>query len=287
MQAHFSPAHEESFSLSKYLSHIELSGDLTPSLQTLKLIILHHNKTFIYRNKLIYDAGRLPVFARNVPPLDKHRLFSLMVSNHGGYCFQQLELLHAVLSELQFTLTRHVAKIILQPSEKIISEDGPIKTHEFLMVHLDGKQYMIDSGMSHASLREPLEFKEGVATLSTDEYHLRKDDQQCWSLDTRMQGKPQWYCLYQFFTAPVDASMIAHYQNELYLTPDFRTIRDELNVCGMVTPDKRRSVTWFNEKGLVPGHGLYYCAKAGREKKKEFSTLAETEMFAKKKFGIP
>src|SRR4029079_5230432 len=128
--------------------------------ETLKKIISHHNESFPYHNTPLYNAGRVSVSERKIPSLGRDALFNEMVKNHGGYCFQQIELLHAVLYQLGFKLDRYSAKIILQPSLKMqTNDDAKIKTHELLMIYIDEKKYLIDSGMCNLSLREPLEFK--------------------------------------------------------------------------------------------------------------------------------
>lgn len=153
------------FSLEKYFLYVGLSGFFPAqlTLQALKTIIEHHLSTFNYQNSILYNAGKMPADTRVIPTLDINDLFALMIRKKGGYCFQHLELLFAVLSAAGFNVDRRLAKVIMQPCAQLDSADMPDlpKTHESLVVHLDGKHYLVDVGMANQSIRGPLELKEG------------------------------------------------------------------------------------------------------------------------------
>jgi N-hydroxyarylamine O-acetyltransferase len=286
------PVEKINFNLEKYFQHIKLASNIPfeLTLGTLKKIISHHNANFPYHNTPLYNAGKVSIPDRKIPSLDKDYLFADMVKNHGGYCFQQLELLYTVLSELGFKLHRYTAKIILRPCGKMnIENTEKIKTHELLIIELDKKRYLVDSGMANLSLREPLEFKEGHQKIDDDEYRLTKDKNDVWTLDTKTITKDKWFCMYQFLDVSVDYDEIIKHHTDLYLTPDFREIRDDRYLTGITTPEKRKYVIWFFKQPQSPENfGIYSSTKKNSnvEKKKELTTIEEATNISKVKFGI-
>lgn len=279
-----------SFSLENYFQHIK-SPELISApanMATLKKIITEHNRHFPYRNTALFNEGKVPITERKVPSLDKDLLYPFMLKYHGGYCFQQLELLHNVLFEMGFKIDRYVAKIILQPCSTLVIDDtDQLKTHELLIAHLDDKKYIVDSGMCQFSLREPLELKAGIQTIADDQYRLTVSENGRWSLDTKNATKNAWFCIYQFFHTSVTYEDIKKHHENLYLTPEHRTIRDDKHLIGVVTPEKRKFVCWFTNSGK-PDHGIFVSIKKNHaeEKRKELRSLDEVKEYTYKKFGF-
>lgn len=277
---------EKPFSLESYLSYIGLDefkpSDL--SLEALTTIIEHHIVKFIYRNTAIFEAGKCSSKDRKIPDLNIDNLFNNMLENHGGYCFQHLELMFAALTELGFRVDRLLAKIILIPYSKLDFErQAQPKTHELLLIHYKDKPYIVDVGMGNLCLRKPLELKEGEQRISNDQYRLTRQND-LWTLDTKTDKSSEWFCLYQFYNSPVQQAEVAKAHQTMYLTDQRIGIRDDMLLIGRTTLEKRKHLVWHTKDN---GFGIFKSVKLnGDEKTKEFATLEEATAFARKKFGV-
>lgn len=274
------------FSLDNYLSYTGLS-EFKPvelTIETLTTIIEHHLNKFIYRNTVIFEAGKLPSQDRKIPDLSIDSLFDNMLKNNGGYCFQHIELMCAALTSLGFRVDRHLAKIVLRDYSKLDFEKvtNP-KTHELLMIHLHDESYIVDVGMGNLSFRKPLALKEGEQRIGEDEYRLTKQNDK-WTLDTKSVKEVEWYCLYQFLHAPVRQADIVKAHQNMYLTDQHISIRDDKLLVSKTTSEKRKYLLWLKRD---KGFGLFSSIKLnGEEKKKEFQSFDDAVSFARKKFGI-
>lgn len=276
---------ENHFSLDNYLSYIGLreSKPVELSIDTLTTVIEHHLNKFIYRNTAIFEAGKLPSQERKIPNLEIDSLFDNMLANNGGYCFQHLELMFAALTSLGFRVDRHLAKTVLRECAKVDFDKltNP-KTHELIMIHIDDKPYIVDVGMGNLSLRKPLALNEGEQLIGEDQYRLTRQNDK-WTLDTKTVKENEWFCLYQFFNAPVQQVEIVNAHKNMYLTDHKISIRDDKLLVCKTTAEKRKYVMWHTGNN---GFGIFSSLKRnGEEKKKEFNNFDETVSFARKKFG--
>lgn len=276
---------KEIFTVEKFFSYVGLDG-FKPSplsLQDLTKIVEHYLLKFHYQNTELYEAGRIPTLNRKVPSLEINNLFEKMTTKKGGYCFQHLELLYAVLVGAGFNVDRHLAKIILQDCSQLNSSNQvDAKTHELLIIHLDETPYLVDVGMANLSLRMPLELKEGLHSIDDDQYCLTKMEG-LWILDTRTKANNEWFRLYQFFNHPVKYNDIEEANQNLLLTEKYMSIRDNQLLIGETTSEKRKYMVW--SKNL--GHGIFKSIKKNspsEPKIKEFTDFDEAYEFAKNKF---
>lgn len=283
MRSYTQPHQEDGFTLEKYFSHIGLSGFTpdTASLETIKTIIRHHLTTFHYENTVLFKEGKKPISDRVIPSLEINELFKIMIKQNGGYCIQHLELLRAALIAIGFTVDRHLAKPILQLCS-IPGEPDRSKTHELIIVHVNGKRYIAEVGMGNHCLRSPLELKEGEDAIDDDQYRLRRSGES-WLLDTK-RADSDWFCLYRFFNSPINEKELQDAHAYLYLSTKPIRIRDEIFFAAQTTLEKRKSITWFCEKGI----GIFKSCKKDttQVKSKELSNFEEAYSLAEKKFGF-
>jgi N-hydroxyarylamine O-acetyltransferase len=138
--------------LNSYLRRINLTGDLTPSLELLNRITQAHAKAISFEN--IDAALSIPI------QLSAEAIFNKLVTNHrGGYCFEQNGLLLWVLEALGFQVKPLSGRVRLRFTDR--SQVGP-RTHVFLRVEIGEESFLTDVGMGSASLTKALKLVEGV-----------------------------------------------------------------------------------------------------------------------------
>jgi N-hydroxyarylamine O-acetyltransferase len=139
--------------LTAYLSRIHYHGPRTPTLDTLRAIILQHTQHLPFENfdPLLRRAVRL-----DLPSLE-HKLIA---SSRGGYCFEHNTLLFHALEALGFSVSRLSARVRWnQPPEAETA-----RSHALLRVELAGASYLVDVGFGgpfrlHTSASGALELR--------------------------------------------------------------------------------------------------------------------------------
>jgi arylamine N-acetyltransferase len=138
-----------------------------------------------------------------VPPLDRDvELHSWRERRGGGLCFEVTDMFGTLLSSLGFQT---------EPVIAVISFPG---SHQSLLVHIDGRRYLVDAGNGAPFFEAvpvsdgdpPFEF--GHAGLS---YRFRADGAEAWIQDRLIEGKWQPFCTYLLAPAD-DAAREAAYQ---------------------------------------------------------------------------
>jgi N-hydroxyarylamine O-acetyltransferase len=104
-------------------------------------------------------------------PLAIPALFDkLVVRRRGGYCFELNGLLAQVLQRLGLRLQPHLARVIFGREVP-----GPL-THQVLLVHVDGAEWLVDAGFGGPGLRAPMRMQAGHETSQDRErFRLRED----------------------------------------------------------------------------------------------------------------
>lgn len=122
-----------------YLARLGYAGDRAPTLTTLAALQLAHLRAVPFEN--------LDVFARRGVRVDlAHSLHKVVARRGGGWCFELNGAFSALLGALGFDVTRH--------SAQVDSDDtlGPPLDHLALVVHLDGRRWLVDVGFGDAPL---------------------------------------------------------------------------------------------------------------------------------------
>lgn len=173
--------HGRELDLDAYLVRVGLSGDLPPTLETLRAVHRAHLAAIPFEN-LQLVLGR-PV------PLDVPALVDKMVLGHrGGYCYEQNLLLAAVLDRLGFSVTGLAARVLSGGA----GAPRPA-THALLRVDLEEGPWLADVGFG-SGLLEPVPFADGhqevqggwglrldrVSEVGEDEWLLRSFDGRGW-----------------------------------------------------------------------------------------------------------
>ena len=171
-----------------YLGRINCEGVHFPTVQVLHALHLAHVLAVPFEN-LDNFLGR-PV---SLEPAD---LFAKIVTaKRGGYCFELNGLFSLLLEATGFPVTRLIARV------RYGSKPPYPRSHQVLMVKVDGEPWLVDVGFGGNGLLEPIplvlgtrvrqcseEFK--LTALESDEYLL-----QCLVHD-------EWKSLYSFTLEP-------------------------------------------------------------------------------------
>jgi arylamine N-acetyltransferase len=132
--------------LDAYFARIGYGGSRAPDLSALADIIGHH-------------AASIPFEAIDVllgKGIDMHprAVFDKLVTNRrGGYCFEQNGLLLDVLTALGFAASVRLARVLwMRPADAAPAA----ATHMVVVVHLDGRDYLADTGFGNGTPTIPL-----------------------------------------------------------------------------------------------------------------------------------
>lgn len=230
------------------LIQLNLNDGVEPSLLLLKKIVKAHLHTFPYQNTELFIQGRKPMQERIISPIHIDSIFEQMViQRRSGYCFQNSELLAWALTNLGFTVTKHLAKII-NCFSKNIREDllaEEIFSHVLLQVAPPdySGSWIVDTGFANNSLREPLAMRVGEQVISTERYRLSYLAQQA-LLRLEIKIHQEWFCLYDIDPNPQLQEQIDEANRQLFIHPKEPLIRTFLKL-GQVTDEKRKSLALF------------------------------------------
>jgi N-hydroxyarylamine O-acetyltransferase len=277
------------FSLTEYFAHIGLPDyQPKPTFACLRDIVWQHLLTFPYQNSRLFKEGKKPAEKRQMASLDPDVIFDEMVRKQmPAYCYQNNGLLYAALTRVGFNISRHFSKVILEARDTInpaaIAQQHD--THIALVVVIGKKSYLLDTGFSNESLREPLPLTAGIKKLGSDEYLLEEFDDH-WRLNSLRYGQDRtayWFCLYRFDKHVVNNKEIEMKHRDLYFAEPI-SIRDDLLLFSRVTETKRKYVYWSASEKC----GIFRSVKndGSIRDAKKFDSEAETIKFAEQKFKL-
>ena len=134
--------------LARYAERIGFSGEYRVDFATLSAIQYGQTTNIPFENLEILRG--LPV------NIDLASLEEKLVNRkRGGYCFEQNSLLLGVLLQIGFSARPHAGRVrIDRPRNEL-----PPRTHLFVMVDLDDKTWIVDSGVGSMSLSSPILFE--------------------------------------------------------------------------------------------------------------------------------
>ncbi len=136
------------FDIDRYLQRIGVfSGDIDPTYEFLKEIHKAHYMTVPYENLDIVKGIPLD--------LSTEALYHKVVDcNRGGYCFELNGLFGALLRSLNYEVTDHLARFLLD------EENIPMRRHRVLKVQIADSEYVCDVGIGIEAPRIPLKLVE-------------------------------------------------------------------------------------------------------------------------------
>ncbi len=210
---------EKLFNLVDYFKRIHYSGENQVSAATLKQLHLGHVMAIPFEN--------LDVYARKPISLELDDIFRKIVINHrGGYCFEMNGLFAAVLTEMGFSVSSHLARVYQG------SFDHSGKTHRVLLVKADDQAWLCDVGFGGNGLVAPLLFEEGLEQEHLGRCHrVMTDSDYGYRVEFKTAaGFEPIYAFTQEACCPADF-LIANHYTATYPESFFR----QAMMCALVT----------------------------------------------------
>ncbi len=226
----------ENFNLTDYLSRIGFEGEVRPDLATLTRLMQQQLRSIPFENTEV-QAGRIP----SMVPEDI--VEKVIKRRRGGYCYEVNGVfamaLTAIGFEWYFAGARPMTYLVRRP-----------KTHMVVIVRIDGRDYLCDSGFGGYALRAPMEIVEGEAVQDGDHMRLELIEGE-YVLSSLVQG--EWQRQYGFALQPQEwiEFSLANYFNATH--PD--TIFTQKKLAIMQTPNGRKILV-DNELKLIEDGNL-------------------------------
>ena len=134
--------------LDAYFARIGYTGPRTATAGALREIHLHHARAIPYENLDVLLGRAIRIDLAGIEE-------KLVRQKRGGYCFEQNNLLAAVLLALGFRVTRFMARVRWN-----LPADLPTPlTHVLLLVEGEDGRFLADVGFGSMSLMAPLAFE--------------------------------------------------------------------------------------------------------------------------------
>lgn len=130
------------FSLPDYLNRIGYSGDVSPNHVTLTALMSHQLQSVPFENTTV-QAGKIP----SLLPEDIYT--KIVTDSRGGYCYEVNGLFAMALTAVGFEWYFAGARPMFYPTRRP-------KTHMVVIVTIEGKNYLCDTGFGGYGLREPM-----------------------------------------------------------------------------------------------------------------------------------
>jgi N-hydroxyarylamine O-acetyltransferase len=131
------------FSLSDYLKRINYRGEVHPDFTTLTTLMRAQLQSVPFENTEV-QAGHIPSL------IPEEIVTKIITHGRGGYCYEVNGLFAMALTAIGFEWYFAGARPMFYPTRRP-------KTHMVVIVTIDGKEYLCDTGFGGYGLREPLE----------------------------------------------------------------------------------------------------------------------------------
>lgn len=176
--------------LAAYFERIAYTGATEPTLENLRQIQTAHLLSIPFENLSIHMPR--PII------LDVDLLFAKIVGERrGGYCFEQNGLFGAVLREMGYEVQRIECVIYNHELQRF----SVTMCHMGLLVHLDGKRYLVDVA---SSFLEPLDVdSRDIYWQKSGQFQIRNEGER-YFLYRQLHGAEQPELAYLFFLRPHD-----------------------------------------------------------------------------------
>jgi N-hydroxyarylamine O-acetyltransferase len=167
----------DSLDLDAYFRRIGWAGETTPSLTTLAGLLGAHMAAIPFEN--------LDVLLGRPVRLDLEGLQAKLVgARRGGYCFEHVTLLAAVLRRLGFAPVAHTARVT-----RLLSRTDAPRTHMILVLPMPEGRFVVAPGLGGFAPRVPVPLTDGLAVTVQGETHRMVRDGDWWVLQVESGGK--------------------------------------------------------------------------------------------------
>lgn len=246
--------------LEAYFNRIGFGGSTSVTLETLTAIVAGHRLHIPFEN--------LDVLLKRPISLELDDVQRKMVTNHrGGYCFEHGILLEAVLKEIGFSPVPHTGRVTLGRTR----EEAP-RTHMFLVVHVKGKDYIVDVGFAALSSAVPIPFEDQIVANPKNGDRWLERDNRFWTLMIHENDETSagWASTFDV-DFPIDFVVGNHYVSTHPKSPFSQWL-----MLNAFTPSGRVSVM---NKGVK-------IVSKGKEKKHEMADRKDLRALLAEHFGF-
>lgn len=221
----------ENFKLTDYLSRIGYTGEVGADITTLTRLMQQQLRSIPFENTEV-QAGRIP----SMVPEDIVK--KVINRRRGGYCYEVNGVFAMALTAIGFQWYFAGARPMFYPMRRP-------KTHMVVIVRVDGKNYLCDTGFGGYALRAPLLIEEGETVQDGDRFRMEHLDGE-YVVSSLVQD--EWQRQYGFALQPQEflEFSLANYFNATH--PD--TIFTQKKLAIMQTP-KGRKILVDNELKLI------------------------------------
>jgi N-hydroxyarylamine O-acetyltransferase len=219
------------FNLTDYLSRIGYEGEVSPDVATLTQLVQKQLRSIPFENTEV-QAGRIP----SMVPEDI--VNKVLGRGRGGYCYEINGIFSMALSAIGVEWYFAGARPMFYPARRP-------KTHMVVIVCVEGRDYLCDTGFGGYALRAPMEIVEGESGQDGDRFRMELIDRE-YVLSSLVQD--EWQRQYGFATHPQEwiEFSLANYFNATH--PD--TIFTQKKLAIMQTPNGRKILV-DNELKLI------------------------------------
>lgn len=232
------------FSLPHYLNRIGYSGETRPDLSTLIALMSAQLQSVPFENTEV-QAGRIP----SLIPED---IITKIVTNHrGGYCYEVNGLFAMALTAIGFEWSFAGARPMFYPSRRP-------KTHLVVIVTIEGKNYLCDTGFGGYGLREPIKVEDGeIIKQCGDQFRITLQNSE---FVLSLWVNEEWAPQYGFALVPQEwiEFSLANYFNATH--PD--TIFTQKKLAVIQTPNGRKillnDTLKIIENGMIKEESIEY-----------------------------
>ncbi|MFM0397192.1 arylamine N-acetyltransferase family protein [Paraburkholderia phytofirmans] len=213
--------------LDNYFARIGYDGPRAATLEVLQALHRLHPRAIPFEN--LNPLTRRPV------KLDLESVERKLVTEHrGGYCFEQNALFADVLTQLGFTVTPLLGRVLWGRES---DAPAPPRTHMVLRLDIDNEAWIADVGFGSVTLTAPLRLTAGLAQ-PTELGTFRLADASREALYLEVQARDEsWARVYRFDLHPVE--WIDYETSNWYTSTSPEAIFASTLIVCRVLPDAR------------------------------------------------
>ncbi|SON49825.1 arylamine N-acetyltransferase family protein [Vibrio tapetis] len=172
------------FNSEEYLRRINLKGDVTPSLNWLRVIHRAQHRTIPFENLDI-------ALGRGID-LSLEAIFNKTVrSKRGGYCFEVNKLLLSALTYYGFECRELLARVH-------VTGKATGRSHFISLVTINDQQWIVDAGFGSNTPSEPVPFILNNELTTSSSQTLRLVEDETFGFMLQMKTDDDWSNLYSF-----------------------------------------------------------------------------------------
>lgn len=214
-----------SVDLRAYCARIGYTGDLSPTLETLRSLQAHHVAAIPFENLDVLLGWEIELAPQAIDT-------KLIVGRRGGYCFEQNSLFKRVLEAIGFEVVGLLARVQWMSMPE--SPPSP-RTHMALRVIVGGRPWLADVGFGGNVPAAPLAMDTDLPQSTPhgtyrlvpieEELQLRIRLEQAWAPLYQLSPQPQLavdYELPNWYTSTHPSSHFRHQLSVALTTPEAR-----------------------------------------------------------------